>query len=557
MNSMCSKLYLVAAIVLISACSREQQNDTVKSAGQRDVGSYTAAMPTAEEARFLVRHWPQALPAMGPPPGAFSPLEASLAAVDCGRCHPDQYADWQGSRHSRSMGPGLLGQLLDLDVTDPESGKICRSCHAPLAEQSGSVTQAGLVQQGLVCAGCHVRKHRRFGPPATPRAGGVIKGKGSHAGFVASSAFLNSAFCQRCHQFSSTGFALNGKLIEDTYREWQASRYARAGVQCQDCHMPKRRHLWRGIHDRSMVQQAMAVSVEREIVSGKNLFKARIAIENQGAGHLFPTYATARIVVRAEMLDKQGRTIKGSVQEAYIGRELSLDLTAERYDTRIAPDETKIFEYQTSATVAGEQLQVELIVEPDAFYRRFFAARLESLAAGQARHWLSEALAESERSSFSVYRQVFEPLALPSAHIVAATAVGRQAVDWNDDEITWYDYRQGLLKAQESGKPMMMIFFAEWCPTCHAYQSIFRNPDVIAASHGLVMARQDVDQPGLVVDEKFLRAGDYVPRIFVVNPDGSVRQDLPAGAGDLRHFLPANRALPFLRLMSDAVSKDS
>jgi len=58
------------------------------------------------------------------------------------------------------------------------------------------------------------------------------------------------------------GFALNGKLLQSTYDEWKASRFARQGVQCQDCHMPDRRHRWRGIHDADMVRSGLTITAD-------------------------------------------------------------------------------------------------------------------------------------------------------------------------------------------------------------------------------------------------------------------------------------------------------
>ena len=40
-----------------------------------------------------------------------------------------------------------------------------------------------------------------------------------------------------------------------------ASRHAREGRACQACHMPERRHLWRGIHDPEMVKRALGREV--------------------------------------------------------------------------------------------------------------------------------------------------------------------------------------------------------------------------------------------------------------------------------------------------------
>ncbi len=545
-------LAVVPLLLALSACERESADDATTARVDEDTAEF---LPNDEESAFLARHWPAELAPMGAPPAGYSRLEASLSAEDCGLCHPDQYADWQGSRHSRSMGPGLLGQLLAIDVEDPSTGRICRSCHAPLAEQLGDVTTTELARQGLVCAGCHVRAHRRYGPPAREGGNGAVRGQGSHQGFVASTAFLKSAFCRRCHQFSDDGFALNGKLIEDTYREWRQSRYARAGVHCQDCHMPQRRHLWRGIHDPDMVRRAIAVRVGRDAAASADVFKARIEVENRGAGHDFPTYATARVIVRASLVDERGETIAGSLRESIIGRELSLDLSEERFDTRIAPDETLILEYQQAMPADTARLQVELIVDPDAFYRRFFSARVAAMGDGDRSRLLHQALLESQRSSFSVYRRVFALDALPSARRQESRSPDHAAVDWNDAQIVWHDYRDGLLQAQATGRPMLLFFYAEWCPACHAYRRLFYDPEVVAASRDLIMARIDVDQAGDAIEARFRQAGDYVPRIFVLSPDGRLRQDLPAGEGDLRHFIAAGQRLPFLRLMRDAVGE--
>src|SRR5437762_1261615 len=214
---------------------------------------------------FVARHWRTPLSPQGPAPARFTPLEASLAPEACGTCHPAQLADWRTSIHAAAMGPGVAGQLAELRVREPATALGCQNCHAPLAEQMPLVPgtladnpafDAALRTRGIPCAACHVRGHERFGPPrrdgslasAAPRA------SLPHEGVTRTPAYLASSFCRGCHQFGPDGYALNGKPLEDTYEEWKASRFAAAGVQCQDCHMPDRRHLWRGIHDADMVR---------------------------------------------------------------------------------------------------------------------------------------------------------------------------------------------------------------------------------------------------------------------------------------------------------------
>jgi len=380
------------------------------------VSASQAMGPTAQEADFLARHWPgDTIPPQGPPPRDYSPLEASLSAADCGACHPRQYEDWQTSLHSRAMGPGVAGQTVDMRADDPASARMCWRCHAPLAEQQPLLQRpadgawvenpafdADLQHQGLTCAACHVRSHRRFGPPAQGESE-----SSAHAGFSPQTAFGKSAFCAHCHQFPPGEYALNGKLMENTYNEWLASDYARQGVQCQDCHMPDRRHLWRGIHDPEMVKKAVTISV----VGAQNPHKvgdtleATIRVLNSGTGHNFPTYVTPKVFVRAQLLDAGGEAVAGSLREAIIGRETTPDLSREIYDTRIAPGDFVDIVYVHPLSRPGLRLQIEVRVEPDHFYERFYRGLLENGTPQKGRAAIEQALVNAQQSSFVIFEQ--------------------------------------------------------------------------------------------------------------------------------------------------------
>ncbi|PYN67308.1 MAG: hypothetical protein DMD93_14750 [Candidatus Rokuibacteriota bacterium] len=380
------------------------------------LGFVTAAgADTIQE--FLVRHWRQPLASQGPPPGRFSTLEASLAPEACGACHPAQLADWRTSLHSRSMGPGVAGQLVEMLESDPGSALSCFTCHAPLAEQAPRVADgararanpvydAALGARGLVCAGCHVRAHQRFGPP---RRDGSLTPTAPletlpHNGVTRTPAFLRSEFCQSCHQFTPDGFALNGKLLENTYREWKASRFAREGVQCQDCHMPDRRHLWRGIHDPEMVRSGLTIDASAgasryrpgEIVS------VTLTVESTRVGHAFPTYVTPRVVLSAELVDQAGEVIAGSRQEKVIAREVTLDLAREVGDTRLMPGAKAVLRYQWRVDRAGVRARLSVVVYPDEFYTRFFESLLAQ-GAGRGEAQIREALTATRRSPFTVF----------------------------------------------------------------------------------------------------------------------------------------------------------
>ena len=274
------------------------------------------APDAAQAERFLDEHWARPLAPQGNPPAAVTAQGITLAPESCGTCHAQQFADWRSSQHSRAMGPGLMGQLVAMPAHAKDEHQNCIRCHAPLAEQADSLVAAleknqarkpgaanlnpvqPLHEHGLVCAACHVRAYEWHGPPR--RDGSVASGDVGalpHGGWKANSAFESSQFCAACHQFKDDEFSLNGKLLENTYREWQGSRYALQGKACQSCHMPDRRHLWRGIHDPAMVKQGVDIQAGAPAVADGQVI-ARLSVTNSGVGHYFPTYVTPKVVLR-------------------------------------------------------------------------------------------------------------------------------------------------------------------------------------------------------------------------------------------------------------------
>ncbi len=338
--------------------------------------------------QFLATHWANPLAPQGEPPAHFSELEAALAPEACGQCHAAQYRDWRTSLHSRAIGPGILWQF---HVLDQVESNRCLRCHAPLAEQKALVAldrrwpgapatpppayvAPDLHRQGLVCAACHVRRHQRFGPA---RAEGTASAATPlpHGGFTASAAFADSRFCATCHQFPPTGRRLNDKLLENSYEEWRGSRAAQEGRNCQSCHMPDRRHLWRGIHDREMVQRGLARQLVVTRVDGAR-GHARATLRSVDIGHYFPTYVVAKVYVTLH-LRRQG-SVLAELAHRVIGRTADVDLAQELADTRIPPGGEVGLDADIEL-VSGEPLEVELRIEvaPAEHYERMFQTMLE------------------------------------------------------------------------------------------------------------------------------------------------------------------------------------
>lgn len=365
----------------------------------------------ADAANFLDRHWQRPLGPQGAAPARFSAQEAALDPPACGACHRPQFEDWRASRHAQAMGPGVLGQLIVMDAEAADEHQACLRCHAPLAEQAGSLaasirshTRGRMHEQGLTCAGCHVRGHVRYGPPrhdgSVPAADAVLP----HGGWIATDAFADARFCAACHQFDADGYALNGKLLENTYAEWRASPAARDGRSCQSCHMPDRRHLWRGIHDPQMTASGVTIDADPPRSAGGRL-SGRLRVVNSATGHAFPTYVTPRVTMEAFQVDARARPIADTLRSHRIAREVSPDLSAELSDTRLLPGAEAVLGYDAPLRREAAALVYRVRVEPDAFYAHFYREVLRGNGVPADRAMMTQALADAEASEYVLFER--------------------------------------------------------------------------------------------------------------------------------------------------------
>lgn len=315
-------------------------------------------------------HWQQPLKPQGPPPEQWSELEQSLKPESCAQCHADKYDQWKTSLHAQAMSPGFVGQIM---TYGEQGANDCLECHAPLAEQKAAFRDAvakgeghlassqGLAAAGNSCAGCHVRENRRFGPPQ--RDTGLVGQSdpdNPHGGVFRTVEFEKSDFCAACHQFPQD-YAINGKPLENTVFEWQASPQAAEGITCQNCHMPDRKHLWRGIHDPDMVENGLEAKYDVTVDM------ARFTLTNTGVGHAFPTYITPKVIMRAARLDPQGNEIAATAVEYVIKRDVGYagGRWLEYSDTRLMPKEAASLDLDWKDS---HRIRMWLEIRPDDYY---------------------------------------------------------------------------------------------------------------------------------------------------------------------------------------------
>lgn len=378
------------------------------------LGLFLPLTAPAGEPSLPADYWSLPLALQGSAPEGWSELERSLAPEACGECHADQYEQWRTSLHARAFSPGLVGQLLSYTAQQVAG---CMKCHAPLAEQREAFEAAhargaghspsaqGLAAVGNSCAGCHLRGHRRYGPPQRETGAiGQSDGDAPHGGVYRTVFFEGSEFCSACHQFPEN-YPIAGKPLENTYVEWQASPQAAQGITCQACHMPDRRHLWRGIHDPEMVAAGLTARFDA------NAQGARFELTNSGVGHAFPTYVTPKVTMHAVALDSEGKPRTETAVSHVIQRAVVFNggRWVEHADTRLLPGETASLELSWQGS---ERIRMWLEVEPDDYYdHRVYDQLLAQLPnEGAAAQLISRADARAGASRYRLFEtEVMRP----------------------------------------------------------------------------------------------------------------------------------------------------
>ncbi len=144
------------------------------------------------------------------------------------------------------------------------------------------------------------------------------------------------------------------------------------------------------------------------------------------------------------------------------------------------------------------------------------------------------------------YRSIIIVIGVGMAAVLALAAGGvwhagpslaaSDAIEWNDRQIRWRPFAEGLREARQTGKPVLAVFYADWCAHCRGYSRLFHDPQIVRLSRALVMVRVNSDrQPE--VGARYQPDGGYVPRTMVLRPDGRLANSLHGGSPEFRHFL--------------------
>lgn len=125
------------------------------------------------------------------------------------------------------------------------------------------------------------------------------------------------------------------------------------------------------------------------------------------------------------------------------------------------------------------------------------------------------------------------------------------ANNWNYPTILWRTYRDGLEEMERTGKPGLLVIQEANCLLCRSYQRLFHDETVTRWSGDYIFILADAgSEPA--VQQLYNLDGDYLPRTFVLSPDGGLRRRATSSHPRQKFFVDPHRPDALARLLQAA-----
>ncbi len=272
----------------------------------------------------------------------------------CAQCHTDIAQQYAQSLMSKSF-THQWDEAEYFELAVPHAEKLakvagvkagCNGCHAPLAFLAGDIPpkrpeEGSRANEGVSCDVCHsitgfegkipFNFNYIIEPGDTKQ--GVRTGTESPYHKIHANPFLASTeFCGTCHNEKDPW----GMWVKATQLEWKRSPQGRAGITCQQCHMPAapgnsapnaggqhhpdvRQHLFHGAHWPDMLNGAVSVAIvgSSDTVRPGKQTRLIATVMNIKAGHMIPSGSAEERVV---WLDVNATDAAGHVYHIKVDR---------------------------------------------------------------------------------------------------------------------------------------------------------------------------------------------------------------------------------------------
>ena len=126
--------------------------------------------------------------------------------------------------------------------------------------------------------------------------------------------------------------------------------------------------------------------------------------------------------------------------------------------------------------------------------------------------------------------------------------------DWNDAGIAWQPYDAGLAAAKAQKKPVLLVFYTDWCPHCQRYSGVFHDPKVVEKAKSFVMIHLNKDQ-NADISKKYAPDGEYIPRTYFLSSTGEPDFAIHEQRDQYKYFYDEADPAGLLRAMDAALTK--
>ena len=266
------------------------------------------------------------------------PAACATCHVDIARQHEQAMMSQAYTHHWDEI--EYFGLAIPLAEREPKVAGVkagCNGCHAPIAFLAGDVppplpSANSRANESVTCDLCHTVtgfegdtpfNYNWISEPGRIKQG-PREGVESPHHVTRRNDFLKSAdFCGTCHNEKSP----YDTWVKSTHLEWKEGPHGKAGIVCQDCHMPpapgrsakmgselpdQRQHLFHGAHDPGKLAGVIEVRIHPEVREAEpgETVKLTAVFVNAKAGHKVPSGSAEERVLWAHVTarDAKGQT---------------------------------------------------------------------------------------------------------------------------------------------------------------------------------------------------------------------------------------------------------
>lgn len=273
------------------------------------------------------------------------PYEKFESAKVCATCHPGIARQHEQAMMSQAY-VHAWDEIEYFELALPHAKKEpkvagikdgCNGCHSPMAFVAGDTpppppSANSRANEAVTCDVCHsirsIEGDKPFNFNHLLEPGRIKQGPrpgldSPHHATVENPLLRTAELCGSCHNEQSPF----GTWVKATHLEWKEGPHGRAGIVCQDCHMPPsknrsatmgtdlpdmREHLFHGAHDGGKLQGSVEVRIHpmvREAEPGERV-KLSAVVVNAKAGHKIPTGSAEERVLWLDVVatDAKGKS---------------------------------------------------------------------------------------------------------------------------------------------------------------------------------------------------------------------------------------------------------